>query len=454
MRRIALVAAVLPLLTGCGEQHFRAETVWHDDGRVDRAVYQPADYFPGEARTGWTSFRPAAEIQTHAFTGSIRDLPAASSDPPYFAAHGTFLSPEQIPDHFAFPASDPSKAGRLIRTAEVRRLGFVTEYLWRETLADVVSLPDMQAARHELIAHAADLVEATLRDGTLKHDINGLLRWIRVDAATWLDELHATLVEAMLRREQHIDSGKAVARRLAEVCARYGLELRSPDGSLIEGNAIDEVLERFLVAKVRETVRTPEGDHVDDATARDILRRLGFIANDDGLSWQPNENVLRAVKDRFGSEEAAQAKANELGTRLLGAYHMGMLSPPRPFRYELSVPGVIVETTGERVSDNRVRWRFDAVDAFPLGYDMTVRSLAPNVAAQKAAWGTTRIASLDELTEYAALLREDTNLAAVMADSARTGSLKPFNDYASALEPDADAAIRNRLASMRRLMAE
>src|SRR5687767_4423973 len=89
----------LPLLLGCGEQHFRAETVWRADGRVERAVYQPAQFFPEAARSGWAQIQPAGETPADAFVGRISDVPAAAGDAPYFAASGTFLSPAQIPDH-------------------------------------------------------------------------------------------------------------------------------------------------------------------------------------------------------------------------------------------------------------------------------------------------------------------------------------------------------------------
>lgn len=452
-RCAALSSFALFLLAGCGEQHFRAETVWRPDGRVERAVCQPAEFFPEPARNGWEAAHPAAEVQADAFTGSVRDLPNPGPDAPYLAAWGTFLGPEAIPDSLRFEGAAPEKAGRLERTTSVNRLGFVTEYVWRERLTDVVSLTDMQAARREAAGLVADLAEATLRDGTLRYDIAGLLHWLRTDAAVWFDELHETFLEAAIRHELNGD-GNALAERLADVCQKHGLDFRDADGKLVESSAADDRLDSFLVAKVRDTVRTQTGESIDEETARQFLARLGVTWNGSSLSWQPTDEWRRAVAARFGSEEAAKARAAELLTRLLGVYNAGVLMPRRPVRYEMTVPGTVVETTGERTAENRVVWRFDASAAFPFGYDMTVRSLAPNEAAQKAVFGGLRLKSLDRLAEYAALVRDPT-LAALVEKSIAAGSLKPLDDYAAEVtaKGDADAAFLSRLNRLRKLLA-
>ena len=115
----------------------------------------------------------------------------------------------------------------------------------------------------------------------------------------------------------------------------------------------------------------------------------------------------------------------------------------------------IVETTGERIGGGRVVWRFDAGDAFPLGYDMTVRSLAPNAAAQKAVLGTIRLDTLAETAEYAALLRSDSGLAETMRRCVEAGSLTPLDDYEAELanQDGVEPAFRARIVALKRLIA-
>jgi hypothetical protein len=244
------------------------------------------------------------------------------------------------------------------------------------------------------------------------------------------------------------------ANSLVEAAAGHGLNLRTAGGKIIEGNELDDAFHSILVSKVRETVREPSGERVDEATAVALLTKLGVVWDGSSLSWEPTESWQRAVVARFGSEDAAKAKAAELIVRLFGVYQAGMFSPKRPFRYEMEVPGSVVETTGERVADDRVVWKFDAAAAFPLGYDMTVRSLAPNQPAQKAIFGTVRLKSVEQLTEYASLVKSDTGLADVMRRCVEAGTLKPFETHASEVtSAGADPAVAARYAKLRKLLA-
>jgi hypothetical protein len=446
---------LIAFLAGCGEHHFRSETVWRPDGRVERAVYQPGEFFPEHARTGWQTFRRTAEIRSDAFTGSIRELPESDGEPIYFAAWGTFLSPDALPSHVLFVGADPAKTSQLERTTSVNRLGLVTEYVWRERLTDAISLADMQLARREAATLAADLVEAALHDGRLRYDISGLLRWLRSDAVALFDEMHGLFVEAMIRGETEGEAGVRLAEGLADAAAKYGLNFRTDDGKLVEGNSIDDAFDRFLVAKLRETVRTPSGERIDEATARQLLAKLGLIWDGSSLNWNPTPDSQRAIAARFGKEEAAKAKAAELATRLFGVHHAGILTTPSRFHYELTLPGSVVETTGERIGESRVVWRFDAARAFPLGYDMNARSLTPNEPAQKALLGSVRLTSLEQLADYATLVKSDAGLAALMERSVASGSLKPLDDYAAELatQSNVDPSLLARVTRLKKVLS-
>jgi hypothetical protein len=449
----ALLAIGLPAigLLGCGEQHYRAESIWHADGRVERAIYQPAEALPDEARRGWDVLSPAADIASNTMITSIRDVPEATEpSAPYLVAWGTFLSPDHLPDSFRFGKSS-HRVSQLNRATSIRSLGFVVEYTWSEHLTDAVSLADMQAARREAVDLVCGLVEDTLRECEFRGDASRLITWLRTDGAVLFEDLHAVLVESAIRRESTFEKSW---QRLADVCARHGLNLRQPDGRLAEHAELEAILKRFLLDRLRDTVRDAKGDVLNDADALELLRQLGFLSSDGALNWEPTEAWRRAVASRFGTEEAATARAEELATRLFGVYRLGFLGPRRPFHYEMTVPGTIVETTGERVAENRVIWRFDAADAFPLGYEMRVRSLAPNEAAQRALLGERRLDGSEKLTRYVSLLRDDPNLAATMAEVIDVGSFQPLDKYETTLRQqagDSDVPLK-RVQALRTLI--
>lgn len=456
-RRTRIALLVVVGLAGCGEQHFRAETTWHPDGRVERAVYQPKEFFSEETATDWESVEPAETATAASFVGKIRDNTSElKGDVTYIAAWGTFLSPEAMPSSIVFRAADASRTGRLERTVEVKRLGFVTEYFWEETLTDVVSLSDMAIARREAVELIAQLVESSLRNGELRYDIDPVIHWIRSDGLEWFSELHVAFVEAAVLGELRSNSEERLGKRFAKICASYGLPLQGENGELLEGSQQSEAIARFLIEEVQDLIRTPEGGKIDEKTARRLLRQIGVNLQREGLEFEPSPNWKRAVQERFGSDEAAKEKGEELATRLFGAYQAGMFTPRRPFHYVMTVPGLVVESSGELIAENRVAWQFDAAEAFPFGYTMSVRCLSPNVAAQKTVLGDARLDSLEEVAEYARLLEQDTSLAAAVQSCITEGSLQPFDQYEKRLltADNTEPAELARSAAFRRLIGD
>lgn len=430
---VAALPSLLIVLAGCGERQFRAETVWHSDGRVTRTVYQHEDEIPD--RTAWQDVREVDRMDM-LWSGPLDQAPArprrdaTDVERAYLVARGTFDSAECLPGHVGIPGADSAKVGRLERTTATHDLGLVTEYVWRETLSDVITLDDMAAARREAADLVIDLVERALA-GADDYDTSRLIQWLRRDATLWFEQSHAAIVEVALRRPENAE--EVIAARLIDLAARYGPALRDAEGSPLPAEQRDAAISRYLVTKVREKVRTAAGEPIDEAAARRLLQRLGF-AGEDLLSWEASPEWKRAIESQFASSEAFDAKCSELTTRLLGVYAFG---PPRPFRYEMTVPGAIVETSGERVGANRVRWRFRASDAFPLGYAMSCRSLAPNEAAQRALLGDRRLDEVESMADYAALIRGDAELAAAVKRCIEAGSLAPLDEYAGSLEGEA-----------------
>ena len=157
---LPLSLAVVPFL-GCDS--FRSETRLHEDGRVERAIYQPTESLPLAAKEPqrWKAVTYSFQIDDSEWEGPISALPInEDSELSYFAAWGEFDSVDDIPDHYLKRSPDGKAKGELIRKAVRIDYVLVMKYEWNETLTDIVSLQDMQEAQREL----TDLGIKMLRD--------------------------------------------------------------------------------------------------------------------------------------------------------------------------------------------------------------------------------------------------------------------------------------------------
>jgi hypothetical protein len=135
------IAVMVTGFAGCEPIIYRAETVIKPDGSVSRAIYQPIEATPQEARESkaWQATTYAGRIAHHDWTGKIEDLPRAKpgDDRSYFAAWGDFKSPDELPQAFVKKAPAGLPDGRLALEYEREDLGLVVAYRWKETLTDM-----------------------------------------------------------------------------------------------------------------------------------------------------------------------------------------------------------------------------------------------------------------------------------------------------------------------------
>src|SRR5262249_26280925 len=132
----ALLLAFLP--AGCKTVVYRSETVLQPDGKVRRAIYQPADETPDEVRDPekWRPTTHAPDPQTldnNGWPASLTELPPHPEDNKhrYFVAWQDFASPKAIPDHVAFRSNNehtPLPPGKLVRDYGRTDYVFVVEH--------------------------------------------------------------------------------------------------------------------------------------------------------------------------------------------------------------------------------------------------------------------------------------------------------------------------------------
>ncbi len=92
------------------------------------------------------------------------------------------------------------------------------------------------------------------------------------------------------------------------------------------------------------------------------------------------------------------------------------------------MPGFVVESNGDVASANRVRWRFDAQEAYPFGYSMRGRSLQPHEANQQAVFKAMPIKTSDDCQRLVRLLRSKSEWRDVLLKCVEDKSQQPLLD--------------------------
>jgi len=454
--RSGWLSAVCLIACGCSQEIFRAETVLHNDGSIDRAIYQPVKEMPETALAAdlWEGRTYAAEIADRQWEHPIRELPAAtpSSDRPYFAAWGHFASPAEIPEYYHKSAPEGLPAGRLARSYERRDLVFVVEHRWRETLTDIVTLSDMREARDELATLLIDFAEAVLKEylGD-QYDASALLAWLRSEGRAWFNDSVETFFEFYASRQGREES--VLQQRLAKIAARHGLDMTDEKGQMLPEEALQTAIREFVAARLRQGIRRRDGKPLEEDVVERLLIGQGLQPLPDlpepPEGVEPPEvpdfftaAVERVVARQFGGAEVFEERLNRLVVRIAGLYRSELFASPRQFQMQLTMPGFVVESNGVLLSENELEWNFNAKDAYPYGYAMTARSLVPNRERQKQLLKTVRIDNRKRALEFVSLVEADRLLLTALQKVAEANHLRPLHEYRSqVLQGEDDAAI-------------
>ncbi len=389
--------------SGCVTEHFRAETALRPDGSVERVIWQSLDKEQhkqwDEVRDGIQDERLASELWTlvdHAPKGPDgKPAPKKSGE----TARGRFKSAEQIPQHYRREGPPGLPDSILKQKSERDDFVFVTEHRWEETLTDCVQLEDVPAARRMLVDLAVLAIVEPLRAelGT-DYDISAVEPWLRDEAALWFDELTALWLELGAAKALNFDSDKEAKsrgeKRLAAINRRHGLV-----------NIDSETLERFVSDKVRKLIKRRDGEPLDDELVATLIR---WATSQNEAEGQPQnrfeQRTRQWIEATYGSEEFFKEQLFVPFVRIAGL-HQQPFQTPQEFDYRLTMPGFVVETTGEQVSETRVRFRFMAADAFPFGYAMRCRSLQPNEVNQRAVFHDVVIKNREDCERLVRLLK-------------------------------------------------
>jgi hypothetical protein len=415
---IVVLGVLAVVLAGC-QHDYNGQTTLFPDGSVERSIFQPVDSTPAPAQQEgvWKTKEVAPFKPKSGF----------SPERPYIKAEGKFPSVGQLPDSLRIHLRPESKyakleallpAGKLARRYERVDFVFVAEHRWAETLTDTVTYPGLRQGREELanlgIAISEDIFQEALGS---EYDAAALFKWLRTDGKAWLAEVtDYAFVEFLTLKSGSLPPDKDVATQigngLADICARYGLELRA-QGKLLANQEASKAVEEFFVNLVCRHVR-----HKDSGKPVDRETVLGWLAelNDKKKSapGQPRRfeaAAQKVIKTKYGGEEALMLRAAPSILKITGVYWVDPLNF-HIFDYTFTAPGAVVQTNGEIVADNRVRWRFPAHAAWPSGYLMACRSLESQVQAQKTLLGGQPLDNRAAMLDFVTLLTKNKPSAA------------------------------------------
>jgi hypothetical protein len=370
------------------------------------------------------------EIEPDKWTGSIADLPDAAQDKDhsYFAAWGEFESPARLPGTYLKPAPRGLTDGKLLVEYEQEEHVLVVDYRWRETLTDIVTLEDMRRSRRQFLEIVLPLVERCLETALgSQYEVDGLAEWFRTTGSEWFVELTDSFFEAGTRGQ--LPPSDAWKQTMADVCGRYGLNLRDAGGQLLDEERARDAVAQFASEILQQKLKRRDGAAVPQQVIDDLLEWVNLrdhsqadgprLARLDGLAQ-------RVIAEQYGSQQNFEALMTPLAARMLGLYRVEILGPPRRFDYTLQMPGLVVETNGVLVADDRVRWKFEAVEAYPFGYPMECRAVAPRRDVQRKLLGAEPLVERQDMLAYVAAVSSDFALAEAMRNCARRESIEPL----------------------------
>lgn len=434
-----LVGLSIVLLIGCQDEIYRAETVIHPDGRIERSIYQPLRTTPETVREnpGWQQQRVAARIDADQWPGSIAAVPEAGGDDrPYWLAIGTFDSVRELPETIQLTRQADDFVSTLKAEYETFDLGLVTEHQWRETLTERVELDALHRSVEELGTLVFPLIEETLfTECGPDYDLTRLMKWLQSAGVSWVTEVAALTYEAGVRDELDQMESDSWRQRLDQIARRYGCQ-----------DAKEESLARFVAEQLRLLVRNGQDQPLSDDRIRSILEwinlkhpELSDAEEADDPDGKPLEEVFQElVEKRYGSRDAFGEKLQRALCPILGIH--GPLSQPRSFIYDLTMPGQIIETSGILLSQNQVRFRFAGTQAYPLGHVMRCRSITRNQDQINSLSGSAEclVRQADQV-EWCELMKNHDALLQAVQDSIRKRSRQPLLEAREALSSDNDA---------------
>jgi hypothetical protein len=425
--RLVLVVLGIMLLSCAGTYHYKSRTKYLPDGSVERAVEQPLEDTPAEARKPetWNKLEIAPE-KVLTVTGEV-------DGPKILRAEAKVSSARELPSSLILQASPARKnpllaallpSARLKQDSATNDCVFATEHVWHETLTDSINLADVFRARDELFNLTVGFAENLFNELEGKeYDASELVAWAKTEGKLWFIEVTDYLL--MQSQFQRLAPQSRSAKNfnplklpepdklegasletfngLLDICERHGLKLREDGQPITDPVKMVQIATDFAL-DLGQKIRHRE---TKQPVSREKLLAWFMEYNAPKKGEGPKSRVELAKEKvtnwKYGGP-LLQLRGSSLLLDLIGAHVFG---DTRIFDYSLTMPGTVVETNGTIVGSNQVRWSFRGADAWLVGYPMTCRSVEANAELQKQLLKKTPLTSPESIIELAALLAEE-----------------------------------------------
>ncbi len=433
--RLALVGLAFLGVAGCTTQVYQCETTLHSDGTVTRAVLQPLSETSEEIQhhKDWEVTRLTDDSVD---VVNIRDVTVSDEDPSYFAAWGRFRSIDQVPEHFYKQSEHSSKSSRLSHAYNRSDFLLVTEHDWSESINEIVTLSDVHPASRELAEILIDIVEPALANGLGdSYETHGLVRWLRGDGTDWAIAIIDSVIQVAAASPSMSDTAREsmLVEILDPICSMRGLSLTAPNGERLIDSDLNEAIESFAAKTIRENVRRVDGQPLEDTTIQAIF--LWMTGQTPQSEEQESQELFKslkaaaeeAIEQQFSSSDAFQSAIDRRMERIFGLYGQP-IGQPMDFRFQMTMPGLIVETNGRLASNYEVIWAFDEGAIFPFGYAMRCKSLEFNRETQQRLLGRVALNDRRSMEQFVALLRDEPKLLDVLQQCIEEESLEKLQE--------------------------
>jgi hypothetical protein len=186
---------------------------------------------------------------------------------------------------------------------------------------------------------------------------------------------------------------------IAEICSRHGLALKeeNPGDS---SRDMEQIIDDFAANLICRHVRRRKDDQPVDRPTALKLKHIFRLQ-------RPFPDLGETVFSRMpGGREAFEDRCLSLLLRVTGN-NLTDLFNIDTFDCRVTMPGMLVETNGQLMGDNKTHWQFDRREAFPFGYVMQCRSLEPQIRIQERILGGRPLTDRGAMLEFTSLVQGD-----------------------------------------------
>jgi hypothetical protein len=228
---------------------------------------------------------------------------------------------------------------------------------------------------------------------------------------------------------------------LDAICSRRGLTLLFKED--VKG---DDPLGPWAAADfglwllTRHVKSKKDGKPLDPLTAMKWIEDLNKDPEPKEAGEKPGvfqSALKKVVEAKYGGKDAATDKTTNLLTRIFGLHHPDTFLTPKTFEYTMTVPGDVVETNGEVVAPNKVKWEFPTRRAYPQGYTMSVRSLAVNEELRKQLFKDDTLKDVKSRQGFVYIMKwGPEGLRQAVAEAVKQKSMAPVEAYKKKAGPE------------------